>query len=125
MAGSERYQQGAAKMKELFGHEPRPSTLHEDFHRITVENLFGNVWCRPGLELRERSLITLAALTVLGRERQLRTHLRGALNIGMSREKINEVMIHLAHYGGWPVGVNGLRIAKEVFESIDKEKAEQ
>ena len=119
MAKSERWEKGAAKMKQLFGSEPRPGTMHEDFLQITVENLFGDIWNRPGLELRERSLITVAALTVLARERELKVHLRGALNAGISREKINEIMIHLAHYGGWPVGVNGLRIAKEVFDEID------
>jgi 4-carboxymuconolactone decarboxylase len=119
MAKSERWEKGAAKMKQLFGSEPRPGTMHEDFLQITVENLFGDIWNRPGLELRERSLITVAALTVLARERELKVHLRGALNAGISREKINEVMIHLAHYGGWPVGVNGLRIAKELFDEID------
>jgi 4-carboxymuconolactone decarboxylase len=122
MAKSERHEKGVAKMKELFGVEPRPGMMHEDFLQITVENLFGDIWNRPGLELKERSMITVAALTVLGREPELRGHLRGALNIGISREKINEMMIHLAHYGGWPVGVNGLRIAKEVFEDIDKKK---
>ena len=122
MAKSERWEKGAAKMKQLFGAEPRPGTMHEDFLQITVENLFGDIWNRPGLELRERSLITVAALTVLARERELKVHLRGALNAGISREKINEMMIHLAHYGGWPVGVNGLRIAKEVFEEIDSKK---
>ncbi|HEV8717950.1 MAG TPA: carboxymuconolactone decarboxylase family protein [Candidatus Binatia bacterium] len=119
MAKSERWEKGAAKMKQLFGAEPRPGTMHEDFLQITVENLFGDIWNRPGLELRERSLITVAALTVLARERELKVHLRGALNAGISREKINEIMIHLAHYGGWPVGVNGLRIAKELFDEID------
>ncbi|HKA54572.1 MAG TPA: carboxymuconolactone decarboxylase family protein [Candidatus Binatia bacterium] len=119
MAKSERWEKGAAKMKQLFGAEPRPGTMHEDFLQITVENLFGDIWNRPGLELRERSLITVAALTVLAREREQKVHLRGALNAGISREKINEIMIHLAHYGGWPVGVNGLRIAKELFDEID------
>jgi 4-carboxymuconolactone decarboxylase len=119
MAESERWQKGAAKMKELFGAEPRPGMMQEDFLKITVENLFSDVWGRPGLETRERSLITVAALTVLARERELKVHLRGALNVGITREKINEIMIHLAHYGGWPVGVNGLRIAKELFDEID------
>jgi 4-carboxymuconolactone decarboxylase len=109
-------------MKELFGAEPQPGMMQEDFLNITVENLFGDIWNRPGLELRERSMITVAALTVLARERELKTHLRGALNAGISRDKINEIMIHLAHYGGWPVGVNGLRIAREVFDEADGNK---
>lgn len=120
MSNSERYQKGAAKMKELFGTEPRPGAMHDDFLKITVENLFGDIWGRGGLATQERSMITLAALTVLGRDPELKVHIRGALNIGISREKINEIMIHLAHYGGWPAGVNGLRIAKQVFDSLDK-----
>ena len=54
----------------------------------------------------------------------MKIHLRGALNVGISREMINEMMIHLAHYGGWPVGVSGWRIAEEVFEEIDNRKKE-
>ena len=61
MPRSERYEKGAAKMKELFGAEPRPGMLQEDFLQITVENLFGDIWNRPGLELKERSMITVAA----------------------------------------------------------------
>ena len=51
MAESERWQKGTAKMKELFGREPQPGTMQEDFFKITVENLFGDIWNRPGLEL--------------------------------------------------------------------------
>ena len=124
MAEPTRFEKGAAILKQLFGFEPKPGQpgpiVQQDFAKITVENLFGDIWSRPGLELRERSMITVAALTVLGREPELRTHLRGALRIGISREKINEMMIHLAHYGGWPTGVTGLRIAQEIFDEADK-----
>ena len=121
MEKSERWEKGAAKIKQLFGHEPTPGEMDPDFQKITVENLFGDIWNRPGLELKERSMITVAALTVLGRWPELKIHLRGALNVGISREMINEMMIHLAHYGGWPVGVTGRRMAKEVFEEIDSQ----
>lgn len=123
MADSERHDKGVARMKELFGVEPQAGKMNSDFRDITIEHLFGNIWSRPGLELRERSMITCAALTVLGRDPELKIHLRGALNIGISRDTINEMMIHLAHYGGWPAGVNGLRIAAELFEELDKQKA--
>ncbi len=122
MAQSEKYQRGMARFKELLGVEPRPGGLSEEFMQVTMEHLFGDIWTRPGLELRERSLITVAALTVLGREQELKVHLRGALNVGISKEKIIEIMIHLAHYGGWPVAVGGLRAAQEVFEAVEKKK---
>jgi len=121
MSTSERYGKGAARFQELLGIEPRPGMLQADFQKMTLENLFCDVWTRPGLELRERSMITVAALVVLGREPELRLHLRGALRAGLSRQTIEEMMIHLAHYGGWPVGVAGMRAAKEVFEAVDAE----
>ena len=91
MAESERWKKGAAKMKELFGREPQPGTMQEDFLQITVENLFGDIWNRPGLELKERSMITIAALTVLAREREMKVHIRGGLNAqsGISHSLLN------------------------------------
>lgn len=131
MANSDRYERGAAVMRRLFGGLPQPGAMQADFLDITVENLFGDIWNRPGLELRERSMITVAALTVLSREPELRVHLRGALNLGISPQALEEMMIHLAHYGGWPTGVGGLRAVREVvaatadatagsFDSISK-----
>ncbi len=122
MANSEDYQKGAARMKELFGVEPQPGMMQEDFQQLTVEYLFGKIWTRPGLELRERSMITITTLTVLARNPELKTHLRGALNAGISREKITEIMIHLAHYAGWPIAVNGLRVECELFDELDGKK---
>lgn len=122
MSDEERHKAGIEILETLLGGAPRPGTLPDDFLEMTVDHVFGRVWARPGLELQERSMITLAALTVLGRENELRVHLRGALNLGISKEKITEILIHLAHYGGWPVAVSAMRIAKESFESFDKKK---
>lgn len=115
MSESDRYEKGAEVMQRLMGRVPEEGTMQEAFRQITVKNLFGDIWARPNLELEERSLITMAALTVLGREPELRVHLRGAKNLGMSREKVEEIMIHLAHYGGWPVGVGGMRAIADVY----------
>jgi 4-carboxymuconolactone decarboxylase len=120
MPDDDRLQKGLEVMKRLWGVALDPGTLGEGFGKLTAEHLFGDVWTRPGLEIRDRSLITVAALTVLGRENELRAHLQGALNQGISREAITEIMIHLAHYGGWPVAVGGLRVAQEVFASRDE-----
>lgn len=120
MADSTRFDRGAAVLDQLFGFRPTPEQTTDDFARLTVENLFGDVWARPGLAVRDRSLATVAALTVLGREPELRQHLAGALRVGIGREQIRELMMHLAHYGGWPVAVMGLRVAGEVFAAADK-----
>ena len=115
MTDDDRRARGVARFQELFGVEPPVASLEPAFVSVTLEHLFGEIWTRPGLALAERSLVTLAALTVLGREQELRLHLRGARNVGIPREKLVELMIHLAHYGGWPVAVAGLRALQEAW----------
>ena len=88
--------------------------------RISDEVLFGQVWSLPGLELAHRSMITIAALTALGREVELRAHIRGGLNLGLTREQIVEVIIQMAFYAGQPAAHAGFRAAKEVFDQLDK-----
>ncbi|MGH8598671.1 MAG: carboxymuconolactone decarboxylase family protein [Gammaproteobacteria bacterium] len=115
MTDNTRLEKGKEAMSRLFGRAPNDAALSSDFMQVTVANLFGDIWTRPGLALEERSMITIAALTVLGRENELKTHLHGAKNLGISREKVEEMMLHLAHYGGWPTGVAGLRKVEEVY----------
>ena len=87
-----------------------------DFWRMTQEHLFGEVWSRPGLALRDRSMVTMVALTVLARTEELKGHVGYALNVGITKAEILEMIMHVAHYEGWPVAVNALRAAKEVFK---------
>ena len=115
MQQSERHRAGLEVMEKLFGRPPRQGTMPDGMYRTTVENLFGDVWTRPGLALEERSMITVTALTVLGRENELKIHLYGARNLGIPKEKLEEMMLHLAHYGGWPVAVSALRIIEQVY----------
>ena len=83
---------------------------------LTERVLFGDVWERPGLSKRDRSLITVAALVALYRPEQLRIHLGRALDNGLSKEELGEVITHLAFYSGWPTAVTAASVAKEVFE---------
>ncbi len=115
MTDKTRLEKGKEAMAKLFGRAPDDAALASDFMQVTVANLFGDIWNRPGLALEERSMITIAALTVLGRETELKTHLLGAKNLGIPRAKVEEMMLHLAHYGGWPTGVAGLRKVEEVY----------
>jgi len=78
--------------------------------------LFGEVWERPGLSKRDRSLITCATLIALGRERQLVGHLGRALDNGLSKNELSEVITHLAFYAGWPAAMTAALVAKEVFD---------
>ena len=78
--------------------------------------LFGDVWERPGLSQRDRSLITVAALIALYRTNELPFHLKKALENGISRDELIEVITHLAFYSGWPAASTAVTIAKRVFE---------
>ena len=82
---------------------------------LTDNVLFGDVWERPELSKRDRSLITVAALVALNRPDQLRFHLRNALKNGLTKEELIEVITHLAFYSGWPNAMNAIMIAKEVL----------
>ncbi len=84
---------------------------------LTADVLFGDVWERPGLSKRDRSLITVAALIALYRTEQLRGHIGRALDNGVTKDEIGEVISHLAFYAGWPTAANAVRVAKEVFDS--------
>ena len=83
---------------------------------LSTQVLFGDIWERPGLSKRERSLITVAALTALYRTDQLRSHVRRALANGVTKEEIGEVITHMAFYGGWPTAANAVQVAKQVFD---------
>ncbi len=81
----------------------------------TERVLFGDVWMRPGLVPRDRSLITVAALVALYRTHELPVHLRKALANGVSREELIELITHLAFYSGWPTAASAVTVARQVF----------
>ena len=84
--------------------------------QLTDDVLFGDVWKRAGLSPRDRSLVTVAALVAMNRPDQLRGHLWRALDNGVKREEIVELITHLAFYAGWPNGGSAAVVAKQVFE---------
>ena len=79
---------------------------------------FGDIWQRPGLDLKTRSMITLAALTALCRPNQLKSHVEGALANGVSVEEIREIILHTSVYSGIPTAVEGMNAAKEVLKRL-------
>jgi 4-carboxymuconolactone decarboxylase len=84
--------------------------------QLTDDVLFGDVWARPQLSPRDRSLITVSALIAMNRPDQLRSHLVRARDNGVSQEEIVESITHLAFYAGWPSAITAVTVAKEVFE---------
>ena len=84
--------------------------------KLTTDTVFGDVWERTELSKRDRSLITVAVLNAQYRTDQLRGHIGRALDNGVTKQEIGEVITHMAIYAGWPPAVNAARVAKEVFD---------
>ena len=84
---------------------------------LTTDVVFGDVWERPQLSKRDRSLITVAVLTAMYRTDQLKGHVARALQNGVTKEEIGEVITHMALYAGWPTAVNAAVVAKDVFDN--------
>jgi 4-carboxymuconolactone decarboxylase len=84
---------------------------------LTDNVLFGDVWARPQLSPRDRSLVTVSALIAMNRPDQLRSHLARARDNGVTQEELIETITHLAFYAGWPSAMTAITVAKEVFEN--------
>lgn len=121
-----RYTRGLAKLQEIDGDGGQRvidslQDIAPDFARYLIEFPFGDIYSRPGLDLRSREIAVVAALTALGNATpQLKVHVQAALNVGVTKEEIVEVMMQMAVYAGFPVSLNGLFAAKEVFASASQ-----
>ncbi|WP_296445463.1 carboxymuconolactone decarboxylase family protein [Rhodoferax sp. UBA5149] len=116
------YQAGLDQLRRIEATD-RPSIIDSlsdiapDLARLAISFVYGQIYTRPHLNLRDRQLVTVAMLAALGNARpQLKFHIAGALNVGCSATEIIELMLHLAVYAGFPAGLNGVFAAKEVFE---------
>ena len=96
-----------------------------DVGRFAVDYLFGQIWSRPQLPPRDRSLITVTALVTLGKVAELEIHVPGALRNGLSREQIEEVILQLTLYAGYPAAVEAIRTARRIFADLDAAAAEE
>ncbi|WP_017301832.1 carboxymuconolactone decarboxylase family protein [Nodosilinea nodulosa] len=120
-AQTDRFQQGWQQLKAIDGAagEQVIASLQDiapDLARYVIEFPFGDIYSRPGLDLKSREIATIAALTALGNAKpQLKVHIQAALNVGCSREEIVEVVIQMAVYAGFPAALNGMGAVKEVF----------
>lgn len=118
-----RYERGFAKLREIDGEAGERvvqslADIAPDFARYLIEFPFGDVYSRPGLDLKSREIAVVAALTALGNAApQLKVHIQGALNVGVTRTEIVETIMQMAVYAGFPAALNGLTAAKEVFSS--------
>ena len=123
--GPDRFETGLALRKQVLGAEyvEKSMASADDFSRpmqeLSTEYCWGYVWTRPGLELRERSLINIAMISALNRPHELKLHVKAALTNGLTREQIREVLLQVAVYCGVPAGIDSTRIAREAFAEVD------
>ena len=123
---NDRFERGLKKLAEIDGEAGQRviESLKEiapDLSRYVIEFPFGDVYSRPGLDLKTREIATVAALTALGNARpQLKVHIHGSLNVGCTRGEVVEVMIQMAVYAGFPAALNGIFAAKDVFDERDE-----
>ncbi|HEX5464506.1 MAG TPA: 4-carboxymuconolactone decarboxylase [Burkholderiales bacterium] len=120
----ELFEKGLKVRREVLGAEHVDTSLKnaDDFNRpmqeFVTEYCWGEIWNRPGLDRRTRSFINLAMLTALNRPHELRLHVRGALNNGISKDEIREVFMQAAIYCGVPASIGSFRVAREVFAEL-------
>ena len=121
MSTESRYERGLAKLREIDAEagERVVQSLDDiapDFARYLVEFPFGDIYSRPGRDLKSREIAVVAALVALGHAQpQLKVHIQSALNVGVTRTEVIETIMQMAVYAGFPAALNGLAAAREVF----------
>ena len=122
-ADTDLHERGLAVRREVLGREYVDAALERatDFSRplqdLVTDYCWGAVWARPGLSRRDRSLLNLGMLTALGKTHELKLHVRGALNNGLTREEISEALLQAGIYAGVPAAVEAFRAAGEVIDA--------
>lgn len=122
--GGQLFDEGLKTRREVLGDAYVNASLNsvdefsKPLQKLVTEYCWGTVWNRPGLDRRTRSLLNLAWLTALNRPHEIKTHVRGAINNGLTKEEIGEVFLQAAIYCGVPAALDSTRIAKEVFKEM-------
>ena len=125
---TELHERGLARRKEVLGDAQVAQTYSNvdkftaPFQEIVNEYVWGAVWARPGLETRTRCLLTIGMLIALNRPNELKTHMKAALDNGVTREEIMESLLHANVYCGAPAAVEAFRCMREVFAAVDAMK---
>ena len=120
-----RYEEGLAVRKAVLGAEHVEKSLRaaDEFTRpmqeLVTEYCWGEIWTRPGLDRRTRSFLNLAMLTALNRPHEIKLHVLGALNNGLTKDELMEVFLQSAIYCGVPAALDAMRVAKEVFAEME------
>jgi len=126
MSRDQQFEQGLQMRKQVMGEvfvDKAFSNLDaftEPLQEFVTRNAWGTTWCREGLDLKTRSLLTISMLTALGRANELKGHVRGAVNNGASMQEIQETLLHSAVYCGMPLAIEAFRSAHEVLKEMGR-----
>lgn len=119
----ELFEKGLKTRREVLGSEyvdksiASADAFNRPMQELVTEYCWGEIWNRPGLDRRTRSLLNLGMLTVMNRPHELKLHVRGALTNGVTKEEITEVFLQAAIYAGVPAAIDSFRVAREVFDA--------
>lgn len=122
---NEKYKKGIAKRRSVLGDahvdkaEASKTDMDADFQEYITKNVWGDVWSRPGLTKRERSLIVIALMAALGHDEELAMHIRATKNTGATKEDVKEVLLQTAVYAGVPAANSAFKIAKQVYAEYE------
>lgn len=126
MARDEQFEQGLRMRKQVMGEAfvdqafANVDAFTAPLQEFVTRNAWGTTWCRDGLDLKTRSLLTLSMLTALGRAHEIKGHVRGAINNGATPQEIQEVLLHAAIYCGMPLAIDAFRSAHEVLKDMGR-----
>lgn len=124
---TDRYQQGLERRRQVLGADYVDGALAkaagdpmmEELQQIVTEVGWGTFWTRPGLALKTRSMLNLAMLTALNRPHEFEIHMRGAINNGVTKAEVTEILLQAAAYCGFPAAIDSFRIAKRVLDEAE------
>jgi 4-carboxymuconolactone decarboxylase len=124
----DKFAKGLALRKEVLGADYVERSLAEadafsmPMQRLSTEYCWGEIWSRPGLSRRDRSILNLGMISALNRPHELKLHVKAALRNGLTREEIGEALLQVAVYCGIPAGIDSTRIAREAFAELEREE---
>ncbi len=123
---SEMFEKGIAKRRKVLGNEYVDKALASadefgaDLQKLITEYAWGEVWNKESLTDKERSMVNLGMISALNRPHELKLHIKGALNNGLTKDQIRDIFLQVTVYCGAPAGIDSMRLAREAFAEIDK-----
>lgn len=123
------YDRGMAVRRSVLGDAhvdrslERATDFDADFQEFITKTAWGQIWTRPGLDIRTRSMLTIAMLAALGKDGELKLHIRATRNTGVTRDEVKEILMQAAVYAGVPAGNHAMALARAVYAEMDEEDA--